>query len=419
MLNGLDQVDWENISHSHGKATDFPRWLRELTSDDRPTRQNALEALWEYSNHQGSIYQVTEYVIPFLIELLQADHVQDKSDILGMMASITRNCRWDVELSRHGGNERQTLENVKEGLPVYIDLLTHTDPHVRFLAFELIVAQKEVLWDRPVLKDLRAAIVQERVPDIKADMITSWCHFLSFFYLPLLDLHSEQYNDAVALLTALMEPSEPDLVRYHAALALLDYAWNTVEIPGVMVDIFKDAVIDPDKYARTDAPSSTRNIVKGAVDGLRFLHLDRRIDVLAEVLPQIRHPEDAHDTARALLDLVFYGFVRPMTLASREIKGPVVYYQRLPDDYPAERPDNSQMMFRTYSWESPEEARLFGRLYSPLPTKRDVKTLTAEQRRVLSLVIETDLPWMLHSNMLEMYGLPVYRHDVRAMLEGD
>jgi hypothetical protein len=420
MLEGLDRIDWENISHSHGKAGDFPGWIRDLASDDRETRQQALEELWEFSNHQGSIYEVTPYVIPFLIELLQAETVQDKVEILAMMVSITTPCRRDVAQSWYGGNERQTLLNVKEGIPVYVDLLNHPTPLARQLAFELIVAIKGELWDQAVQEPLQAAVAREADPQVKAEMVTSLGQFLLNCYIPKFDLDVDQYSGPVAFLKTLLEPPEHEKVRFRAALALIDFLRDTVEMSDVMVGILKDVLLDPTRYARYDSPVTASLALRDALDGLRFLHLDQRTAVLEEVLPQVQQPQDAHEIARALLDLAFYGFIRPhLIVRTHDYKGPVVYYNRLPDDYPVDRPDNSQVAFRVHSWQTPEEARASGRLYDVPGVKRNVRTLTPEQRRVLALVVGCDVAWMRHSNLLEMYGLPVRRDEVRAALAGE
>jgi hypothetical protein len=41
--------------------------------------------------------------------------------------------------------------------------------------------------------------------------------------------------------------------------------------------------------------------------------------------------------------------------------------------------------------------------------------LAADERRWL--VLDTDLVWMMHSNLLEVYGLPVSRDETRALLD--
>ena len=56
--------------------------------------------------------------------------------------------------------------------------------------------------------------------------------------------------------------------------------------------------------------------------------------------------------------------------------------------------------------------------YPANPTKLDADELLSFQRQILEEVISLDTPWMIHSNLLEKYGLPVTRALLREMLDG-
>jgi hypothetical protein len=38
MLENLDQVDWDRLTHAYGPAGEVPGWIRELTSDHAAVR---------------------------------------------------------------------------------------------------------------------------------------------------------------------------------------------------------------------------------------------------------------------------------------------------------------------------------------------------------------------------------------------
>lgn len=71
-LAGVDQVAWATLDTSVGKATEFPRWLRALASEEPIVRDFAIASLGNHIEHQGSVYPATAAVAPFLIALL--DH---------------------------------------------------------------------------------------------------------------------------------------------------------------------------------------------------------------------------------------------------------------------------------------------------------------------------------------------------------
>ncbi|HVX61640.1 MAG TPA: hypothetical protein VHC19_13590 [Pirellulales bacterium] len=70
MLEGLDVIDWSSLSHAHGPATDVPRLLRSLLSNDTDVRLEACDELHERIWHQGTVYSASAAVVPFLFELL-------------------------------------------------------------------------------------------------------------------------------------------------------------------------------------------------------------------------------------------------------------------------------------------------------------------------------------------------------------
>lgn len=82
LLAGLDSVPWASLSHAYGEATDVPDLLRALVdpdgapapiraaADDKPIREHVIWTLYGNVFHQGTVWQVTPHVIPFLVEIL-------------------------------------------------------------------------------------------------------------------------------------------------------------------------------------------------------------------------------------------------------------------------------------------------------------------------------------------------------------
>ena len=59
MLEGLDRIDWERLTHANGFAGEVPGWIRELTSDDAAVRERAFGLLEGNICHQGSRYRAS------------------------------------------------------------------------------------------------------------------------------------------------------------------------------------------------------------------------------------------------------------------------------------------------------------------------------------------------------------------------
>jgi len=47
----------------------------------------------------------------------------------------------------------------------------------------------------------------------------------------------------------------------------------------------------------------------------------------------------------------------------------------------------------------------------------DLTALSALEQRLLRLVLDIDMVWMLHSNLLALYGLPPERAAARKLLD--
>lgn len=86
MLEGLSEVNWNSIHHAYGVATDIPPLLQALLSESQVERRKALAELNNLIHHQGTLYEATVYVAPFLIELLAAPEMPGQDDIAAIVA---------------------------------------------------------------------------------------------------------------------------------------------------------------------------------------------------------------------------------------------------------------------------------------------------------------------------------------------
>ena len=68
-LAGIDDIDWSRLFHAYGRATDVPGQLRALRSDDAEARGRSHYQLRGNVYHQGTRWQGSYAVIPFLIAL--------------------------------------------------------------------------------------------------------------------------------------------------------------------------------------------------------------------------------------------------------------------------------------------------------------------------------------------------------------
>lgn len=129
MLEGLDQIEWDKLTHAYGSAEDVPELIRDLASPDIKTRSHGLSQLHRNIYHQGQIYEATSYAVPFLIELIQSPDAQDKHKILSYLAGLSEGYSptfTRLPYMREFFGEDPTTEAVRSQLMEKLDHVTAT-----------------------------------------------------------------------------------------------------------------------------------------------------------------------------------------------------------------------------------------------------------------------------------------------------
>lgn len=87
-LADIDSIDWSVLTHAHGAASDVPGLLRAALSPNEDDREFAFELLHETIWHQGTVYQASAYVIPYLFNMLDCSETPDKAAVAFLIASL-------------------------------------------------------------------------------------------------------------------------------------------------------------------------------------------------------------------------------------------------------------------------------------------------------------------------------------------
>ncbi|MFT3711707.1 MAG: hypothetical protein QM817_29060 [Archangium sp.] len=143
LLEGLDAVEWSRFQHAYGPATDVPMLLRALVDPDSapPEFKRAAEqdqgsvlrqAQFELGGnvvHQGSVFEVTPQVTPFLVELVCADalSLELREYLLRYVSDLTRgDCQWPRRIDLESPRSPWTnacVASVERELPRLLPLL--------------------------------------------------------------------------------------------------------------------------------------------------------------------------------------------------------------------------------------------------------------------------------------------------------
>jgi|GEM_PF-3266498 len=158
MLENLDTIEWGNLQHAYGDASDVPDLIRALASDNEDERKNAYWKLHGNIVHQGSVYEAAAYAVPFFIELLKHDNISDKGSLLGLLSTLAQGGSWheshqyvdwlfknerdtpefQEKVSVEVSYVKATYEAVIKDYELYLTFLSHEDSQVRYEAVELL-----------------------------------------------------------------------------------------------------------------------------------------------------------------------------------------------------------------------------------------------------------------------------------------
>jgi hypothetical protein len=141
MLKDLDLIDWQQLTHAYGTASDIPNLLKALTSSDQKTWEEALQKLYGNLWHQGTVYQATAVAVPFLLELLENEEVRCRDKILIYLADLAQASSDDKAMQW----AKNTHHAVAQGFLVYLNLLDLADPDVRMYVLIYFLYWKNIL----------------------------------------------------------------------------------------------------------------------------------------------------------------------------------------------------------------------------------------------------------------------------------
>jgi hypothetical protein len=90
MLEGMQSVAWNTLTHGGGSAVDLPDLLRRVGGPSAEVRREALRRLYQTAFHRRAVWEATAPAVPFLIELLGLPRTGDKQFLLVMLGEIGR-----------------------------------------------------------------------------------------------------------------------------------------------------------------------------------------------------------------------------------------------------------------------------------------------------------------------------------------
>jgi tetratricopeptide (TPR) repeat protein len=407
LLAGIDGVGWRGLRHAYGPAEDVPDLLRLLLSDEADMRGDALRALYSNIWHQGTVYQASAYVVPFLLRMLADQRTPGRLSVLHLLSSLATGnsylavhhredgtrTNWRKLLAEKGEDFDTALQAelgwvqaannaVAEGIDLLFALLDDADAGIRQQALATIA----LLPGRADVSVPRLPTTDD--PPLRTGIVRA-----------LHDLMDDS-RASQRLFAELLRNDEPEAIRLIAAVALLTRAHDRAPEEAIHVVLgalrelgaFRHPFDAPaeDKAARQELidrfyPAWGRGPLDFSLHALSALEGELARAALLQAIRLLHDADDADKAAHTLLDLGFN--LNQRTAASM-----------------------------AYSCDKQTGRRKIDYFGASIPSLHQAEELTAAQREILATLVDHEPLWEHQSNLLKLYGLPVERDAVRDLL---
>ncbi|GAB5491206.1 MAG: hypothetical protein Phog2KO_14210 [Phototrophicaceae bacterium] len=144
MLEKLEEINWSELRESFGHpATDVPNHIRGLLSPSKKIRWNSMTSLSYSICNEHILGTATLATIPFLVEILRDENIQDKHNILYLI----HDCYSDYDKNIIDNITKQPMRKqlkikitkaILDGMDIYLYLLNHDDWKVRLAVIDFI-----------------------------------------------------------------------------------------------------------------------------------------------------------------------------------------------------------------------------------------------------------------------------------------
>lgn len=373
MLEGLDKVDWDKLKHAYGKATDIPRYIENLRSNDSEILKKTFAHLYNCLYHQGTIYEASVATIPFMIDLLTEDNINRKPSIIRFLSHLSHG---DYLKSYNLGIWDQAARSeVIKGFPIFLELLDDEDWQVQIQAVAILSYSPRFSKDKATLildRLLNKLSVEEHELVISA-ILTGLGYIIAAYR----SFDADVVNQVSSRIENIYSLESNPKIRLVALLSIPKILEE--KTPQYVVDELLNIIENP------PFPTTPANMGSPYLFALESLwHLDKiRCKKSLEIA--IQNSRDSFKTllmVSALMEWLYGG------------KGP---------DWPSCTLDVDNDGHRKY-------------VYQFQPQLKSDK-VSDFQIQVLWSIVNEDRLWQINQNLLERYGLPASREKLRQFVE--
>ncbi len=311
MLESLNRTNMQELKDAHAGAKEVRELINQLIADIAQFRDERINALYYNIWSQGTVNQCTASAVQFLIERLQSDSVQNKDELLLLLAYVARgNSYAEVEedakeSEEQSSQEREWVQNahnaVAAGIPIYLDLLKYEEPGARTCAAYTLACFKEHACD--IIPRLHSCIDTEEDELAKSSMLLCLGAVAESA-----EFHGK-LSISQQLLTEITNQQTTSLVKLAASMALTRLAKENT--PPEALHMLVDTIVEPesikDRYA--ELPWANMDVV-GDTSRILYALGSRATRIAIPILIEALRTANTQSTLRvvdALLHIAFNG----------------------------------------------------------------------------------------------------------------
>lgn len=122
----IESIPWAELEHAYGIATDAPRELKNLLSEDELLNSNAYyDWLLSAVFHQITLYSATPFTIVVVLEILKTEDLSNK--IIDDTPTEELLLDWLLLCSKSARHDQAVVDAITSGRAVYNEYLSNSN----------------------------------------------------------------------------------------------------------------------------------------------------------------------------------------------------------------------------------------------------------------------------------------------------
>ena len=147
MFETISRINWGSLKTAHGYAGNVPEAIKGLTSEDYSICESSY---WKLDNHivlHSDLFESAFSVIPFLVEILQSNHLIGRSFVYDLLFEIANGYAPDDVVCIINNQETSLVDGcrsvISKEIPLFLNEVSNELSKCRTDALDLLISLNE------------------------------------------------------------------------------------------------------------------------------------------------------------------------------------------------------------------------------------------------------------------------------------